>query len=201
LKTSIEERIVIGLQQVSRAVLLHSERAGYRQKLSGLQSQLILSLLKPHHAMTIGGIAHELDLSAPTLSDAAQALLKKGLVRKKQDARDGRIVKLSLTRRGRAMARTVEQGQADIQGIVSSLSNDEKEHLLSLLVALTKGFLNRGLISISRICQGCQFFGPDRFPGSDKPHYCGFAGVPIGESKLQTDCPEHVPLAVPATHR
>jgi DNA-binding MarR family transcriptional regulator len=201
LKAPIEERIGVGLHQLSRAVLLQSERAAYRHRLSGLQSQLVLSLLKQHHAKSIGGIADELDLSAPTLSDAARVLLKKGLIRKTRDDRDGRIVKLSLTRRGRTLAHTLQEAQAEIQRIVSSLSNEEKEHLLSLLVTLTKGFLNRGLISISRICQGCQFFGQDRYPGSDKPHYCGFAGMPIGESKLQTDCPEHVPLNLPATDR
>jgi DNA-binding MarR family transcriptional regulator len=193
---SIDERIVVGLQQLSRAVMLSSERESFRHQLSGLQSQLLLSLLKPHHATTIGGLATELNLSAPTLSDAARVLLKKGLVRKRHDPRDGRIVRLSLTGRGRAVTGKLMKSQAELQRIVASLAGEEKEKLLSLLVTLTKGFLDRGLIPISRMCKGCQFFMEDLTPGSNKPHYCAFAEVPIGESALQTDCPDHIPLTL-----
>ena len=196
LNTAIDERIVIGLQQLSRAITLFSERESSRLRLSSLQSQLLLSLLKPHHATTVGGLAAEMNLSAPTLSDAARTLREKGLVIKRHDARDGRIVRLSLTGRGRAVAGKLMKSQTELHHIVRSLAADDKAKLLSLLVTLTKNFLDRGLVSISRMCQGCQFFIVNHAPGSPKPHYCAFAEMPIGESALQTDCPDHIPLTL-----
>jgi DNA-binding MarR family transcriptional regulator len=193
----LEEKILIGLEQIGRAIAMLQDHESRAQNLSDLQMNVIVSLLEPHHARTIGGVAAELNLTPPTISDAVRALERKDLLHKTRDPEDERVVRLDLTARGRTTARRLKEKQNPLLKVITHLTEEEKTSLLSLLIKLTTFFQDKGLISVARLCANCQYFHPNRYPGTEKPHHCGFVDSPFGEPELQIDCSEH--RAVQAT--
>jgi len=187
----LEEKILTGLEQIGRAIAMLQDHESRAQNLSDLQMNLIISLLEPHHARTIGGIAEELNLTPPTISDAVRVLEDKEMVLKTRDPKDERVVRLDLTARGKSTARRLKEKQNPLLKVITHLTEEEKVSLLSLLIKLTKFFQDKGLVSVARLCANCQYFHPNRYPGKEKPHHCGFVDSPFGEPELQIDCSEH----------
>ncbi len=64
----LDEKILIGLEQVGQAIALLFETESRKENLSALQMRIILSLLEPHHPDTVGALSHEMGESAPTVS-------------------------------------------------------------------------------------------------------------------------------------
>jgi len=187
----LEEKILIGLEQIGRAIAMLQDHESRAQNLSDLQMNVILSLLEPHHARTIGGVAEELNLTPPTISDAVRVLEKKDLLSKTRDSKDERVIRLDLTARGKSTARRLKEKQNPLIKVITHLTEEEKVSLLSLLIKLTKFFQDKGLVSVARLCANCRYFHPNRYPGTEKPHHCGFVDGPFGEPELQVDCSEH----------
>jgi len=79
-------------------------------------------------------MAHRLDVSRATVTGVADTLERRGLVRRRGDERDRRLVRLELTAAGR---RTIEQlfprFNAGESELVSGLSDDDKHTLARLL--------------------------------------------------------------------
>ena len=42
------------------------------------------------------------------------------------------------------------------------------------------------------MCVTCQFFQPNRYPGSDRPHHCALVDAPFGDRHLRLNCAEQV---------
>jgi len=187
----LEEKILIGLEQIGRAIAMLQDHESRAQNLSDLQMNVIVSLLEPHHARTIGGVAEELNLTPPTISDAVRVLEKKDILSKTRDPKDERVVRLDLTARGKSMARRLKEKQNPLLNLITHLAEEEKVSLLSLLIKLTKFFQDKGLVSVARLCVNCQYFHPNQYPGKEKPHHCGFVDSPFGEPELQIDCSKH----------
>jgi DNA-binding MarR family transcriptional regulator len=154
--------------------------------------RIILSLLEPHHADTVGALSHEMGVTAPTVSDATRTLEKKAYLNKKRSEGDNRVVLLSLTPEGKRLAQGLNGKRARLLEVISGLPAGEKATLLSVLIKLTRGLQDHGLISVSRMCVSCEFFKPNAYPGSEKPHHCGFVDAPFGGPELRLDCPEHI---------
>jgi len=154
----LEHKILIGLEQIGRAIALLQDHESRDQNLSDLQMNVIISLLEPHHARTIGGMAEELNLTPPTISDAARVLRDKELISKTRDPKDERVVRLDLTARGKSTARRLKAKQNPLLKVITHLTEEEKTSLLSLLIKLTKLFQDKGLVSVARLCERCQYF-------------------------------------------
>ena len=154
--------------------------------------RIILSLLEPHHADTVGALSHEMGVTPPTVSDATRTLQEKEYLTKKRSQGDNRVVRLSLTSQGRRLAKGLRGKRTRLLEVVAGLRGAEKTTLLSVLINLTKGLQDNGLISVSRMCVSCEFFKPNAYPGSEKQHHCGFVNAPFGGPELRLDCPEHV---------
>ncbi|MBI3805699.1 MAG: MarR family transcriptional regulator [Nitrospirae bacterium] len=189
----LDQKILIGLEQVGQAIALLFETESRKENLSALQMRIVLSLLEPHHPDTVGTLSREMGVTAPTVSDATRTLEKKAYLNKKRSEGDSRVVQLSLTSEGKRLARGLNGKRARLLEVIAGLSGDEKSTLLSVLIKLTRGLQDHGLISVSRMCVSCEFFKPNAYPGSEKPHHCGFVDAPFGEPELRLDCPEHIP--------
>jgi hypothetical protein len=42
------------------------------------------------------------------------------------------------------------------------------------------------------MCVTCQFFQPNRYFGSERPHHCALVNAPFGDRHLRLNCAEHV---------
>lgn len=188
----LDEKILIGLEQVGQAIALLFETESRKENLSALQMRIVLSLLEPHHSDTVGTLSREMGVTPPTVSDATRALGQKTYLNKERSGDDNRVVRLSLTPEGKRLARGLKGKRTRLLEVISGLSDTEKASLLSVLIKLTKGLQDNGLISVSRMCVSCEFFKPNAYPDSEKPHHCGFVDAPFGGPELRLDCPEHV---------
>jgi MarR family transcriptional regulator, organic hydroperoxide resistance regulator len=97
---------------------------------------IVLSVLWEQDGLSPGTIAQRLGTSTPTIVNTATRMEEAGLVVRRPDAADARLVRLYLTERGRAVREPVCEARAALQRRVTAhLTADEEQHLRS---ALTK---------------------------------------------------------------
>jgi DNA-binding MarR family transcriptional regulator len=78
-------------------------------------------------------------LSTPTVTKAAMRMETSGLVERRPDPRDARLVRLYLTERGKALEQTIRDEMKELsRRALSSLSPAEVETLVHALAAIKK---------------------------------------------------------------
>jgi DNA-binding MarR family transcriptional regulator len=100
---------------------------------------LLLALLWERDGRTPGEIAAALHVTTPTVVKAATRMADAGLLTRRRDNRDNRLVGLWLTDAGRALQRPVEAERRLIEETVTAdLSAAEREQLLSALTRIQR---------------------------------------------------------------
>ena len=192
----VDKKVVVALERLSQAFRVLLQEGAQRQSLSPIQARFLVHLL--HHGDELGRVgrlAAEFGLSRATVSDAVGTLEAKGLVRREQWPRDGRVATLRLTLEGEEVAAGLS-GWADVvEGQLGSFEPGEKEAVMRFLMRLISALQGAGVITVARMCVSCRFFRPDAHPRSASPHYCALLDLPLSGADLRTDCPEHEPAA------
>lgn len=122
-----------------------------------------------------------------TVSQTVIALERKGLVRRAEDPRDRRGVRLGLTARGRANLDRDPMGEL-LDGIDEELLARLERDLGQLLLHLQRGRRHRPF----GLCATCRFFQRDL--GEDAgggPHRCGLTLEPLAALESEQICAEH----------
>jgi MarR family transcriptional regulator, organic hydroperoxide resistance regulator len=95
---------------------------------------MMLSALADRDGRTPGELSEQLGITGPTVVKAAQRMEAAGLVARRRDDKDGRLVRIYLTPRGRSVVRPVED---DIRAIgeraTASLTTEQRRTLLAAL--------------------------------------------------------------------
>jgi DNA-binding MarR family transcriptional regulator len=105
--------------------------------------QFVLGCLWERDGLTPGQIATRIGVEAPTVTRAVQRMTTSGLVRSDPDERDGRRVRVWLTRKGERL-----------QGVVPGVSRRLQEDALSLLSTEERITLNDLLGRVDRALGG-----------------------------------------------
>jgi len=101
-----------------------------------LGQNLVLSLLWQRDGRTPGEIAAHWQVSTPTIVNTAQRMEAAGLIARRPDPDDARLVRLWLTDRGRAARDPVQQARRRLAAhATATLTAEERRHLRA---ALTK---------------------------------------------------------------
>jgi DNA-binding MarR family transcriptional regulator len=101
--------------------------------------QWILRCLWTTDGRTPGEIAKELELSTPTVTKAAMRMETSGLVERRPDPRDARLVRLYLTDRGKTLETTIRDEMTELsRRALSTLSPAEVEALVHILTSIRK---------------------------------------------------------------
>ncbi len=79
--------------------------------------------------MSVTDIAAEIGHSQPSVSQILREMSKKGLIKEKKDAKDGRRTVVSLTAKGSAMKARMEQQYADVENAVEQLMAQTQSNL------------------------------------------------------------------------
>ena len=88
----------------------------------------------PPFELTIGEMLDSMMLASGTISHRIDRLEGRGLVERRADRSDGRVVRVRLTRAGRTLVdRTLVDHAANETRMLSSLSKREQEQLVGLL--------------------------------------------------------------------
>jgi len=97
----------------------------------------MLMLLWERDGMSQSELVEALDLSQPTVAKTIERLEKKGILLRKIDQDDRRMVHIFLTPLGRSMQRSVMQSFEQMaQQLLQGFDQDEKELLESLLLRI-----------------------------------------------------------------
>ncbi len=190
-RPELDARLVAALERVGQAARVSLRRETRRHGLTPTQAQLLSRLrTDPPRHRRVDILATRLDLTHPTVSDAASALVRKGLVRRSRKGPDGRSPTLDLTPAGERTADELEAWQGPFLRSLAARSAPEKQRTLGLLLAVIEHLQREGVITVARTCTTCRFFRRDVHAGP-RPHHCALLEVPLGDGDLRVDCPEH----------
>jgi DNA-binding MarR family transcriptional regulator len=108
----------------------------------------ILSLVERHEGISSAELSRRFFVTAQTMNETINGMVQRGLLSRKEDPDNKRILRLKLSARGRkalkdcdAVADEIEQAAFDWMGA------EEQEKLRESLRALTHGLRERGLMS------------------------------------------------------
>ncbi|MFN3889849.1 MAG: MarR family winged helix-turn-helix transcriptional regulator [Beijerinckiaceae bacterium] len=102
-------------------------------ELSSVQGGLLL-LIADNPGQPQAAFARLLDVEPPSLAQTLAPLLESGLVERRRDANDGRVMALHLTQRGEALSRAIEADQPKHEArLLAALTADERRTLFALL--------------------------------------------------------------------
>jgi DNA-binding MarR family transcriptional regulator len=114
------------LQANRRDLFTAVEKAG----LNFTQVKVLKTLSEADEPLSLGGVSDALGLSLPAISRAVDNLVRRGQVKREEDARDRRCKLVTVTGRGRATyERLTELRLAGIKNFVSGLEPAEQEAL------------------------------------------------------------------------
>lgn len=137
-ETALALRLTIALDRAYNAVL---ERTWAHMAEFGLAGTefAILELLFHRGALPLGDIGKKVMLTSGGLTYAIDKLEERGVVTRRRDASDRRVVFAELTRAGRElMARVVPLHAEFIRELTAGLDADEKQEATRLLGALER---------------------------------------------------------------
>ncbi|GAA2024682.1 hypothetical protein GCM10009839_23170 [Catenulispora yoronensis] len=94
----------------------------------------LLALLWEQDGRTPGELAAALDVTTPTIVKGATRMAAAGLLTRRRDQQDNRLVRLWLTDAGRALRKPVEEDRRRLEAeLTAGLGDGEREQLLRLL--------------------------------------------------------------------
>ncbi|HEX2728622.1 MAG TPA: MarR family winged helix-turn-helix transcriptional regulator [Rubrobacteraceae bacterium] len=188
----VDNKIVASLERLSQVFgVLLRERARERN-LSPIQARFLVYLL--YHDVElrrVSRLAREFDLTQATVSDAVASLETKGLIERDLWPEDRRVVTLRLTPAGEASATELSDWANPVKEHLERFPPGEREVVMRFLIGLIGSLQESGIITVARMCVTCRFFRRDAHPGATSPHHCGLLDVPLADSDLRVDCPEH----------
>jgi MarR family transcriptional regulator for hemolysin len=95
---------------------------------------LLLELLWENDGLTPGRVAETLGVATPTVVKSAARMEASGLITKRRDPHDARLVRLYLTEHGRAVHEPIQQARLDLEArVTATLTEEELVHLRSAL--------------------------------------------------------------------
>lgn len=194
----LDARLAGALERVGHALRVALWQQAKEHGLSPVQVQLLHRLSSdPPERRRVGQLAAELDVTAPTISDAVSALRRKELVTSAPSATDARVQLLDLTDAGREVARASAAWTADVGAELARVDVDAKVDALGLLLGVIGGLHDRGVLSVARTCPTCRYFRRATADGPDAVHRCALLDAPLPPSALRVDCVDHEPTGGP----
>jgi MarR family transcriptional regulator, organic hydroperoxide resistance regulator len=102
---------------------------------------IVLSELWQQDGLTPGEIARRLQVATPTIVNTATRMEQAGLVARRPDPEDARLVRLHLTPSGRAAQRPVRAARAALERhATAALTPAERDHLRTALTKIIAQF-------------------------------------------------------------
>ncbi len=182
-----ESKIVVALERISEAfrVLLWNESRA--NALSPIQIQILIFLLfHSQEKCKVSYLAQEFNMTKATVSDSIKSLLQKKLIEKTDDQSDTRSYVIGLTNEGKKTAEKSANFAFAIEKPLSSLTEEQKESMLSGLLKLIYELNRAGIITIQRMCYTCANYRTEK-----GKHYCTFLQTSLAANDLRVDCPEY----------
>jgi len=119
-------------EAVDEAMSGHGVRVG---------QHIVLTVLWEHDGLAPGEIARRLGVATATIVNTATRMAEAGLIARRPDPADARLVRLYLTDRGRSAREPVRAARAALeQHATAALTAAERDHLRSALAKIIAQF-------------------------------------------------------------
>ena len=129
-------RILNALRRIKRFNQLHSRSLLSEFEITGPQLVCLLAI-HAHDGITATGLAREIHLSPSTVVGIIDRLEVKGIVRRKRDTSDRRVVHIQTTKKGeKILARSPSPMQELLFKRFQSLEEEEQEQIMAALDTL-----------------------------------------------------------------
>ena len=138
------------------------------------------------YSNTPAAVGQFLNTTKGTVSQSVKVLEREKLISKLADAKDGRVVRLRLLRKGVRLLAQIES-ESTIQAAAGRLGDAEQAELENSLTSLLR---NAQQLNDSRsfgVCKTCRFF--NRLDGGR--FQCGITGEPLSSDDSHKICVEH----------
>lgn len=194
-RTTLAGKITIALYRITQAIdHIFRERSKVRSlSPAQIQSLLFLKYARPG-VRTIGGLASRLGTTYATSSGVADALERKGWIKRTASPSDQRVVILKLTPKGEGEAGMLEDVLDDLEATVNALPEAEQTALLHATQSIVRQLQSAGYVQVYEMCWNCQFFQRYAHPDDPRgPHHCAFMNAPLPEPDTHLECPDFVP--------
>lgn len=188
--TSLDARLLLSLQRLSDMLKAIQWEQARILGITPLQLQILL--FTGHHTAAVNKVAYiamELQLSRPTISDAAAALVSKGFLRIQEDLKDRRSYSFHLTDTGLNILEQAEMYTAELHAIVGKRPLREKMNLYQSLYTILAG-LNNEKGGMQRTCYSCSHYEGNK----KRQHSCRLMERKLASAELQIDCIHHSTL-------
>jgi DNA-binding MarR family transcriptional regulator len=190
----LDARLIDAVERLGDAGRAMLRDAAKREGLSVTQAQLLLRVTTPTAGpQGTGSFARWLEVSAPTVSDAASALVRKGLLEAVPDVADTRRSSWVPTGPGREVAERLHGWRDPLTAGLSACSPQERAAALRVLLETIASLNRTGRITVARTCLTCRFLR-DEAPDGRAGEWCGLLKAPLGAADLRVDCPDHQPV-------
>jgi DNA-binding MarR family transcriptional regulator len=127
----------LDLQSKTTKVLRAAADAAVRRHGLRLGQDHLLAALWERDGRTPGEIAAAVNVTTPAVTKTAARMAEAGLLVRRRDDRDNRLVRLWLTDTGRALQEPIESERRLLEDTVTAdLTKPEREHLLSALAKI-----------------------------------------------------------------
>jgi len=157
--------------------------------------QLQILLFTGHHTAAVNKVAYiatELQLSRPTVSDAAAVLVTKGLLRIEEDPKDRRSYSFQLTDTGQLMLEQAEKYTSELEAILEKRPANEKSNLYQTVFTIIAGLFDNEKGGMQRMCFSCAHYDGNK----KRQHACRLLQKKLDSSELQIDCVYHSTLTL-----
>ncbi|WP_369182282.1 MarR family winged helix-turn-helix transcriptional regulator [Streptomyces sp. Y1] len=194
----LDARLIDAVERLGDAGRAMLRDAAKREGLSVTQAQLLLRVTSPSAGpQSTGSFARWLEVSAPTVSDAAAALVRKGLLEAVPDVTETRRSAWVPTGPGREAAERLRGWRDPLAAGLSAASPEDRATALRVLLEAVASLHRTGRITVARTCLTCRFLRHEH-PDGRAGEWCGLMAAPLGAADLRVDCPEHEPAHEPA---
>ena len=188
--------VAIAFYRISQAIqrLLRERGEATQPSPAQIHALLFLRYARPG-VRNIGGLAARLSTTYATASGVADALERKGLVRRKPLPQDQRTVTLALTPQGSRQVEALDDLLDEIEAAIEALPEADQHALARATQAIVRGLQTAGYVQVYEMCWGCQFFRRDAHPDDPRgPYHCAFVDAPLPEENTYLECPDFAPL-------
>ncbi len=191
MERNINSNIISGIEKIMQIMKTLLWDIAKKKGISPLQVQMMEHINQQKNGIsTITGISREFGLKKSTVSESVKNLEAKGFIGRKQSDRDARIFYIMLTAEGENIIRSFSSCFSVFEDELSRIDIDKRKIVSLFLMELVRLFHKHGFIQTAKMCSNCSNFQPNCRKSSEKPHFCSYAKIYMGDEELHFNC-EH----------
>lgn len=175
------------IERIANLLRTETRRAGLEKKLQPVHIEALYYLSQCNvYSNTPAAVTEYLGLTKGTVSQTLNVLEAAGLIEKRPDPKDRRVVKLQITEAGQRVISDLSPPKA-LSKALETLSESDQAALLAQLDVLLRALLTSNQYKTFGACHTCYYHQVKQ----DDNRWCRLTGEHLQLSDIQKICREH----------